>query len=281
MPGKTAIEWTDVTWNPVTGCTLVTAGCDFCYAKRLHDRRHAAYLAGEPLPPQYAEPFERVRVHPDRLAAPLAWKTPRRIFVNSVSDLWHADVPDAFIAAVFAVMAATPQHTYQVLTKRPQRMRRLVTDPAFRAQVAAAWPAGLVGQRIAWPLPNVWLGVSVERQDVAWRLDLLAGTPAAVRFVSAEPLLGPLDLRPWLAAGTLDWVITGGESGGPPERALVRREGTRWAPKGEALAWVRAIRDQCRKTGTPFFFKQWGGPKPDAGGRLLDDREWNEYPEAT
>jgi protein gp37 len=182
------------------------------------------------------------------------------VFVNSMSDLFHARVPDEFLAAVFEVMAATPQHTYQVLTKRPRRMRALATD-RFRAwRHVAAERLGLPWQG-SWDTPNVWLGVSVESDAYAWRADVLRDIPAHVRFVSAEPLLGPL---PSLSLDRISWLIAGGESGPgyrPPE-----------------AAWVRDLRDRCQSEGTAFFFKQWGGPTPKAGGRLLDGRTWDDMP---
>jgi len=296
MPGKSAIEWTDATWNPVVGCTQVSEGCSSCYAERIHNRRYAAWQAGRypDAPAQYQQPFEVVQPQWPRITDPLHWRKPRRVFVNSMSDLFHAQVPTRLIAAVFAVAALAPRHQFQILTKRPGRMLRLLTDEAFRETMRgemrrvadAVAVAGIITPDFPddWPLPNVWLGVSVETQEYTWRIDELCETPAAIRFLSCEPLLGPLDLTPWL--DRIDWVIVGGESGGPAERALVARCGrcgndARWLPKPEALDWVRGVRDQCVAAGVPFFFKQWGGPQPTSGGRLLDDREWNEYPEAS
>jgi protein gp37 len=289
----TAIEWTDTTWNPVTGCTEVSDGCDHCYARIFAERWRG--IPGHP----YEQGFD-LRLWPERLGKPLRWRTPRRVFVNSMSDLFHAQVPDRFIAAVFAVMASTPQHTYQVLTKRPGRMRSLLTRPGFAHLVCEvgrelATPALTVG-----PLPNVWLGVSVENQRWAEiRIPALLATPAAVRFLSCEPLLGPLDLAKWFrhvqracdrcaVKGALtwhcahlwgqcrcrchpprpprpDWVIVGGESG-PHARPM-------------DPGWARAIRDLCQVAGVPFFFKQWGGRTPKAGGRELDGRTWDQYPD--
>lgn len=293
---STAIEWTDTTWNPVTGCTEVSEGCENCYARTFAERWRG--LPGHP----YEQGFD-LRLWPERLTKPLRWRKPRRVFVNSMSDLFHRQVPDSFIAAVFATMAATPQHTYQVLTKRPGRMRSLLTSPAFPplvAQVARELPTG-AGTLAAGPLPNVWLGTSVENQRWAdVRIPVLLGTPAAVRFLSCEPLLGPVDLQPWLrhvqnacdrctVRGPLDWhnchlwgncscgchpprpagpdwVIVGGESG-PHARPV------------DPL-WVRELRDVCQVARVPFFFKQWGGRTPKAGGRDLDGRTWDQYPQA-
>lgn len=257
---KSKIEWTDETWNPVTGCTKVSQGCKHCYAERTWER-----LSANPKTVYFGREFTDVQCHPERLDQPLRWKswrTPRRVFVNSMSDLFHEDVPDEFIRAVFAVMAAAASHTFQMLTKRPVRMQYLLSK----------WESdGLVlrsgfGVR----LPNVWLGVSVEDQATAdYRIPLLMQTPAAVRWISAEPLLGPVDLRriehPNYSihadalggvdsrapcdSGLLDWVVVGGESG----------------PKARPMHpdWVRSLRDQCEATGVPFLFKQWGEFLPD------------------
>jgi protein gp37 len=283
---STAIEWTDETWNPVVGCSRVSAGCRNCYAFQLHDMRHRAKLAGKDLPDQYAQPFTTIQALADRLDTPLRWRRPRRVFVNSVSDLFHEDVPFDFILAVWGVMAATP-HTYQILTKRAHRMLAFFewAKEAMRARGLDEWEKGMEIQ------PNVWLGVSVEDQRAAdERIPLLLRTPAAVRFLSCEPLLGPVDLGRWLICepcddgrpvtmGTilhcqnprLDWVIVGGESG-PGARPM-------------HPDWARSLRDQCQAAGVPFFFKQWGewdfegyriGKK--YAGRLLDGREWNEFP---
>lgn len=270
MPGKSAIEWTDATWNPVTGCTKVSRGCDHCYAERFAERWRG--IPGHP----YEQGFD-LKLWPERLTIPIHWQTPRRIFVNSMSDLWHPGVPVDFVADVFAVMAMTPQHTYQVLTKRPQRQQRLMADDTFARMVwdraSQIWTRLVLTRRgirhpdwPGWPLPNVWAGTSVEDQEAAYRLDFLARTPAVVRFVSAEPLLGPLDLTPWLGSPpSLEWVITGGESG--PGCRPVDPD------------WIRAIRDDCQAAGVPFLFKQWGGITSKAGGRVLDGRTWDAYPD--
>ena len=293
MPTK--IAWTDESWNPVTGCTPVSEGCKFCYAKRMTER--------------FGGDFSKVTLHPDRLEIPLHWRRPRMVFVPSMGDLFHEDVPDEFIVDVFATMYQASQHTFQLLTKRPERMRAFAAEMCRRGV-------------LPWTPNNVWLGVSVENQVRAdERIPLLLDTPAAVRFVSAEPLLGELHLETPLRRRCrcghrvethayrercsacqclgydderpcLDWVIVGGESGGPPERRLVERCkhetepavdhlcvgclecGGGWRPKPEALEWVRDIIRQCEAAGVPCFFKQWG---PKAGqGTLVDGREHRE-----
>jgi protein gp37 len=245
----TSIEWTDETWNPTTGCDRVSPGCDNCYARSIALRRWATqYPANTDGSPRR---FEDVRLHPERLERPLRWRRPRRVFVDSMSDLIHEAVPEAFIADVFRVMARAERHVFQVLTKRPRRMREVV---------GRLYDTGPLAGRA--PLANVWLGTSVELDRYAWRANVyLAQTPAAVRFVSAEPLLGPL---PGLDVAALDWLIVGGESG-PGYRAL-------------DLDWVRALRDRCQAVGTPLFFKQVGGRTPKAGGRQLDGHTWAEFP---
>jgi protein gp37 len=235
MSDKSGIEWTEATWNPTTGCDQTSPGCDNCYALTLARRLRAM---GQPKyqndgDPRTSGPGFKLTVHEDMLATPYSWKQPRLIFVNSMSDLFHPDVPIEFIRRVFEVMSETPQHTYQVLTKRSKRLAS-------------------VGKKLDWP-PNVWMGVSVETERYAFRLDHLREVDAAVRFVSAEPLLGPL---PGLDLGGIDWLIAGGESG-PNARPMAE-----W--------WVRDLRDQCGEAGVAFFFKQWGGRTPKAGGRELD-----------
>ena len=267
MSAKTGIEWTDATWNPVTGCTKVSAGCKHCYAERDWGRLSAP----RPQPNIYTgRAFTDVACHPERLAEPLRWAKPRRIFVNSMSDLFHEAVPDEFLPDVFAVMAVARRHVFQVLTKRATRMREVLNDDVFVDAVATA-ARQIYGHEIPesgdfWPLPNVWLGVSVEDQATAdERIPLLLDTPAAVRWLSAEPLLGPVSLR-WLPAfpentrsiclrpsgetdhldglRRLDWVVVGGESG----------------PKARPMHpdWPRSLRDQCAAAGVPFLFKQHG-----------------------
>jgi len=241
---RSRIEWTEVTWNPTTGCDRVSTGCDHCYAltlaKRLKGMGSAKYQNDGDS--RTSGPGFGVTTHEHTLTAPLRWREPRIVFVNSMSDLFHARVPAEFVARVFAVMAATPQHTYQVLTKRATRLRRLAAD--------LPWPG------------NVWMGVSVENADVTARVDELRQVPAAVRFLSCEPLLGPLD---GIDLDEIGWVIAGGESG-PGARLM-------------DPAWPAGLRDACQAAGVPYFFKQWGGPTPKAGGRLLDGRTWDDMPE--
>ena len=351
MGDKSKIEWTDATWNPIRGCSLVSAGCENCYAMKMAHRfsgpgkpfdgltrlgKHGPVWTGD------------VRLVPEVLDQPLRWRKPRQIFVNSMSDLFHKDVPNEYIAAVFGVMAAAPQHTFQVLTKRPDRMSewsewvgassecrsdasdRVVTDmfgvpelnnylTRYDRETDEGGSEGfydhLIEEPPEWPLPNVWLGVSVENQEAAdKRMPLLLQTPAAVRFVSAEPLLGPVDLSRWvwgnrcpdrqcsdstwdhacqLGEQRLHWVIVGGESG-PGARPM-------------HPDWARSIRDQCVAAGVPFHFKQWGAHvRPDQAppdtwhgpdgqgdgysdqmfrvgkkraGRELDGRTWDQFPE--
>jgi protein gp37 len=246
MGDRSSIEWTEATWNPVTGCDRVSAGCDHCYALTLAARLKAM---GSPKyqhdgDPRTSGPGFGVTLHPDELTAPRRWRRPRRVFVNSMSDLFHPKVPTEFIAEVFAVMAATSQHSYQVLTKRPKRARSLLRDLNTP------------------PLPNVWVGVSVEDDERTDRVAVLRETSAAIRFLSCEPLLGPV---PSLDLTGIDWVIVGGESG--PEARPMRE------------AWVTEIRDNCLDAGIPFFFKQWGGRTPKAGGRRLVGRTWDEMPQ--
>jgi len=318
----TSIEWTrgddgkpGKTWNPVTGCDKVSPGCGMprfegdapggCYAlamaTRLKGMGQEKYQTdGDP---RTSGPGFGVAIHPDALDIPFKWRKPQRVFVNSMSDLFHPRIPDGFIGSVFDVMGQTPQHTYQILTKRPKRMRSLLNRWA---------DAGWMWRRddMLWcgptggPLPNVWLGTSVESQRYAdERIPELLATPAAVRFLSCEPLLGPLNLigqggdlvgagihalpdppeydggepvcqdhgaencqrsQPHAGCTFVDWVIVGGESG-PDARPM-------------HPAWVRSLRDQCEAAHVPFFFKQWGGRTPKAGGRSLDGREWSEFP---
>lgn len=267
MSDKSKIEWTDATWNPVTGCTKVSEGCRHCYAMTFAERFRG-------VPGHYFENGFDLTLRPDKLDQPLNWKRPRKIFVNSMSDLFHERVPDDFIDQVFVTMALAPQHTYQILTKRPQRMLEWFSrDPADTDD--ALYPF----RQKKWPLPNVWIGVSVENQKAAdERIPLLIQTPAAVRFLSCEPLLGPVDLFraeglsggivneiEFSAHGNIDWVIVGGESG----------RGAR--PMEEE--WAINLRDQCQAAGVPFFFKQWGGVNKAETGRELDGRTYDEMPE--
>jgi protein gp37 len=278
MTDRSQIEWTQATWNPVTGCDRISPGCQHCYAltlaKRLKAMGQAKYQT-DGRPPTSGPGFG-VTLHPDALLEPLRWRKPRKVFVDSMADLMHAKVPTTFLAQVWAVMALTPQHSYQVLTKRPERyakvldgpcrcggghqpgvdFRRLVQDHARRLH-----PGFEVDLMRCWPLGNVWLGTSIESDDYVGRADALRAASAAVRFLSLEPLLGPL---PSLDLGRIDWVIVGGESG-PGFRPL-------------DLDWVREIRDRCLRLRVPLFFKQVGGQSPNAGGRLLDGRIWDQYP---
>ncbi|GAA0403700.1 DUF5131 family protein [Micromonospora gifhornensis] len=237
------IEWTEATWNPTTGCDRISRGCDNCYAltlsKRLKAMGSAKYQTdGDP---RTSGPGFGVAVHEDTLNVPRRWRDPRIVFVNSMSDLFHARVPLPFVQRVFEVMRETPQHTYQLLTKRAARLAK-------------------VAPQLDWA-PNIWMGVSVEDTTELSRVDDLRQVPAAVRFISAEPLLGPLtDLN----LDGIDWLIAGGESG-PAHRPV------------DPL-WVRQLRDRCGEAGTAFFFKQWGGRTPKAGGRELDGREHSAMP---
>lgn len=267
--GKTKIDWCDQVWNPVTGCYKVSQGCKFCYANDIANRFWAASYP--PNPDGTPRKFTDVRYHMERLEQPARWVKPQRVFVNSMSDLFHPEVPFEFILRVWLTMAQTPQHQYLILTKRPERMMRFVSD-----WLPGAWGLATMTLRpLNVPLPNVWLGVSVENQEKAdERIPLLLRTPAAVRFASAEPLIGPLDLRPgWISAahmegddsGWLDWAIAGCESG--PHRRPMN------------LDWARSLRDQCQAAGVPFFLKQM-----EVDGRIqhtpeLDGRRWVEFPE--
>ena len=243
-----SIEWTEATWNPVAGCTILSPGCTNCYAMRMAARLDAMGMA------KYADLTRKsggrakwtgaVRLNYDTLGVPTAWRKSRMIFVNSMSDLFQEAVPESFVAEVWNVMAATPQHTFQILTKRSERM----------ALMSTSLPA----------LPNVWLGVSVESADYLDRIDDLRRTRTAIRFVSLEPLLSSLK---GINLSKVDWAIVGGESG-PGARPL-------------DAVWVREIREACRTYGTAFFFKQWGGKNKKAHGRMLDGRTWDEFPRST
>jgi protein gp37 len=234
MADRSAIEWTEATWNPVTGCDKVSPGCAHCYAETFAERWRG--VPGHP----YEQGFD-LRLWPERLEQPLRWKRPRLVFVNSMSDLFHERIPEDYIAAVFAVMGAAEQHTFQVLTKRHERLAELAP-------------------MLDWH-PNVWMGVSIENRRFVHRADYLRTVPAAVRFISAEPLLGPLE---GLDLDGIDWLIAGGESG--PRHRPVKAD------------WLFELRDLCAEYGTDFFFKQWGGHRPKSGGRELDGRTWDAMP---
>jgi len=250
MGQASQIEWTDATWNPVTGCTKVSAGCDHCYAHTLsHRLLRDVYTRRLPVvdtAENREDPFA-VRTWPERLDQPAGWREPRMIFVNSMSDLFHRDIPEEFVREIFKVMLQENRHIYQVLTKRPSRALRFYRrhSDLFRGGEIPA---------------NIWIGTSVERQDVMYRARQLENVPASVRFLSCEPLLGPLEV----SLSGIYWVIVGGESG------------IRHRPMESE--WVRSIRDQCVAAGVAFFFKQWGGRTPKAGGRELDGQTWNEMP---
>jgi protein gp37 len=283
---KTKIEWATDVWNPVTGCSKKSDGCFNCYAERMAKRLAGSY--GYPAD----EPF-RVTLHEDRLEQPLSWMRPRRIFVCSMGDLFHQNVPDSYISTVFAVMSLTPQHTYLVLTKRAERMKAYLDEMTKDPEAYCyAWRDTLDLELFkhrnlqplrTWPLPNVWLGVSVENQSAAdERIPLLVTTPAVIHFVSCEPLLGKVDLaiegwnygidyETW--SERIKWVIAGGETG--PNARPTNPD------------WVRSLRDQCKRSDTPFFFKRWGDKlwgmdKPSTldsyQRRLLDGEIWDQYP---
>lgn len=234
MAQLSSIEWTDATWNPVTGCTKISPGCKHCYAERMAKRLASM---GQP---RYRDGFQ-LTLQPDVVDQPLSWKKPRLVFVNSMSDLFHDAVPLSYLERVFQVMAEARWHIFQVLTKRSERL----------AEIA---------NRLVWP-SNVWMGVSVESEDYTYRIDDLSGIPAVVKFLSVEPLLGPIKR---LSLKNIDWVIVGGESG-PHARPIDPN-------------WVRSIRDDCVTEGVPFFFKQWGGTRKSTTGRVLDGRIWDELP---
>lgn len=237
MAQTSSIEWTEATWNPVTGCTKISPGCKFCYAERMAHRLQA--MGQE----RYRNAF-KLTLQPDALEAPLRWRAPRVIFVNSMSDLFHKDVPLEYIQRCFAVMQEASQHTFQVLTKRPERAAELSPE-------------------LPWPT-NLWMGTSVENTDYTSRIKSLGEIPAAVRFLSVEPLLGPIARLPLKG---IHWVIVGGESG-PGARPM-------------KIEWVRQLRDRCLAKAVPFFFKQWGGTNKKRTGRLLDGRTWDEMPTGT
>jgi protein gp37 len=238
MSENSAIEWTDTTWNPVTGCTKISVGCENCYAARFAER-----FRGAP-----GHPFETgfdLTLRPERLAQPLEWKRPRMIFVNSMSDLFHKDIPKAHISAAFDTMEAADWHVYQILTKRSSLLQKFIND-RYRSRKAP---------------PHMWFGVSVENEQATSRIAHLQKSNASVRFLSVEPLIAPVGK---LCLDGIHWVIVGGESG--PRARPMKPE------------WVIDIRNQCVAARVAFFFKQWGGRSPKTGGRLLDGKEWNQFP---
>lgn len=234
MSTSSSIEWTEATWNPVTGCNKVSEGCRNCYAATMAKRLHAM---GNP---RYLNEFN-LTLHHDLINLPLRWKQPKRIFVNSMSDLFHKDVPIEFIQSVFETMVKAHWHTFQILTKRSDRLLE-------------------ISHLLPWPI-NIWQGVSVEDDRVTFRIDNLRNIPAQVKFLSIEPLIGPVNN---LNLQNIHWVIVGGESGS--------------GARPMDADWVRTIRDQCIAEGVAFFFKQWGGVQKHRTGRILDERVWNEYP---
>lgn len=238
MAEHSSIEWTDATWNPVTGCTKISRGCDNCYAERFSERFRG--VKGHP----FEQGFD-LRLWPDRLSHPTSWKKPRRIFVNSMSDLFHKDVPREFIHKVFDSMEQASWHTYQVLTKRSSLLREVVNDRYVKEPVPS----------------HIWLGVSVEDRQALSRVEHLRQSNASMRFLSVEPLIAPVGQ---MNLDGIHWVIVGGESG-PGFRTL-------------KADWAREVRDQCVNAGIAFFFKQWGGIRPKSGGNQLDGRIWDQYP---
>ena len=237
MADRSSIEWTQATWNPVTGCSKVSPGCAHCYAETFAER-----FRGVPDHP-YEQGFD-LRFWPARLDQPFRWKRPRLIFVNSMSDLFHEDIPPSYIERVFDVMARAQHHTFQVLTKRADRLLELAPE-------------------LPWPI-NIWMGVSIENRRFVGRADCLRQVPASVRFISAEPLLGPLE---GLDLTGIDWLISSGESG--PRHRPAKEE------------WLLELRDRCGRDGAAFFFKQWGGNRPKSGGRCLEGRTWDGMPTPT
>lgn len=231
---QSSIEWTEMTWNPTTGCTKISAGCKFCYAEIMSNRLKAMGVE------KYRDAF-KVRTHEDQLDIPYTWKTSKVVFVNSMSDLFHEDIPTSFIKKVFSVMNDNPNHVFQVLTKRAERLHQVYKE-------------------LKWT-HNIWMGVSVENQKVLNRIDYLRKTKAKVKFLSCEPLIGPL---PNINLENIDWVIVGGESG--------------HRPRPMDADWVLDIQDQCKISDVPFFFKQWGGKNKKAAGRTLNGKTYSEMP---
>ena len=245
MADSSSIEWTEATWNPVVGCSIISPGCTNCYAMRMAQRLEAMgmekYFGMTRISGGRAKWNGSIRIDENAVDIPRKWKSGRMIFVNSMSDLFHEEVPVQFVKRIFRLMSETPHHTYQILTKRAERLEEISNE-------------------LVWPV-NVWMGVSVENKDYAYRIDYLRRTGAAIKFLSLEPLLGPLGS---LNLVDIDWVIAGGESG-PGARPMDAK-------------WVRSIRDQCQEAGVAFHFKQWGGVRKKANGRTLDGRTWDELP---
>ncbi|TXD34035.1 phage Gp37/Gp68 family protein [Lujinxingia vulgaris] len=259
---NTGIEWTDQTWNPSTGCSKVSSGCKFCYAENMALRLKAMGSV------RYENGFD-FTIHADKVDEPRKWRKPRRVFVDSMSDLFHEDAPLDFLRRIFRVMMDTPQHQYQILTKRPERMAMILSK--------------MVDEGIYTPSNHIWLGTSVEDATVQNRIQFLRETPAQIRFLSCEPLIGPLSK---LNLKDIHWVIVGGESGSHlwrertrRRRGLVERIDGAWVPVDEKVTWVRRIRDQCIEQKVAFFFKQWGGNTSKSGGRMLDGKVWSQFPE--
>ncbi|MFA6605124.1 MAG: phage Gp37/Gp68 family protein [Patescibacteria group bacterium] len=247
---ETPIAWTELTWNPMSGCVPVSEGCRHCYARTFAERKRGT--------PAFPNGFD-LTLRPHKLREPERVKSPSLVFVNSMSDLFWDAVPETYRDQVMTTIERCPRHTFQILTKRPEAMR----DYSHRLPFA----------------PNVWAGVTVESQSHVDRIDVLRQVDAHLRFVSVEPMLSPL---PGLSLAGVDWVIVGGESGSHlwkhPDRGLVERRAGAWSPRPERVQWVLDVRDQCHAAGVPFFFKQWGGPLPTSGGKLLDGRAWAEFP---
>lgn len=258
MGDATGIEWTDATWNPTTGCTKVSAGCDNCYAERLANRlledTYRKKLPVVETEENRRDPFA-VRIWPDRLDIPRSWDQPRRVFVNSMSDLFHKEIPDVFVRRCFEIMFDVDHHIYQILTKRPARAASFVNDQHSDLFGSGGLP------------DHIWIGTSVENQSVDYRIRHLIDVEAAVRFLSCEPLIGSLELDGTGFREGIDWVIVGGESG-PGYRPMESE-------------WVRSIQRECEDAGVAFFFKQWGGRTPKSNGRTLDGQTWDEMPVTT
>ena len=264
MSTRSAIEWTDTTWNPVTGCSKVSQGCKNCYAETMHGRLRSMGAG------KYNQSFSTITLH-DRELGRRFGKKPKKIFTCSMSDLFHEEVPDWFLYTAFANMACQENchHVFQILTKRTYRMQEFINQRGVVEDIYAYWHyvSGSPAEMWSWPLPNVWLGTSVENKETLCRIRLLKDAPAKVRFLSIEPLLEPIatELEPLLCnPGLIDWVIVGGESG-PNARPM-------------EADWVRDIRDLCLSKDIPFFFKQWGGRNKKAAGRELDGRTWDQMP---